>query len=219
MPRLYEAGDRFEGVDCPGQQCGRLGCILAAQRETRGIGFGCSGERIVMRRFGAGYRLRVSGRGFCRTSCRSVEVAQVVVARGENGRVAQSAGEVARPLQQRLGDGSAARHERQIAERSAARRHQRLVLALFGLGEGGLKIAAGVAEITLDPVRLAASRQRLSLEIGGGVEPAQTDRLRPIAGGRDDIPGTKGRRSPPEVIEGRGAAALDLRGRRSNVQQ
>ena len=196
-----------------------MGCIVAAQRETRGIGFGSSSERIVMRRFGAGYRLGVSGRGVCRTSCRSIKIAEVVVARGENCRVVQSAGEVARPLQQRLGNRGAARHERQIAERPAARRDQRLVLALLGLGKGGLKVAAGVAEITLHSVRLAASRQGLSFEIGGGIEPAQTDRLGPIAGSRDDVPGTKGRRPAPKVIERRGATALDLRSHRGNVKQ
>jgi hypothetical protein len=43
----------------------------------------------------------------------------------------------------------------------------------------------GVAEITLDAVRLAAACERLSLEIGGGIEPAETDRLGRIAGSRD----------------------------------
>ena len=52
-----------------------------------------------------------------------------------------------------------------------------------------------------------------------GVEPAQTYRLGPITGCRDDVPGTKGRRPAPEIIEGRGAAALDLRGGPGNVQQ
>ena len=196
-----------------------MGWVLAAQRETRGISFGGSRERIVMRRFGAGYRLGVSGHGPCRAPRRSVEIAEVVVACCEDGRVAKSAGEVSRALQQRLGDCGAARHERQIAERSAARRDQRLVFALLGFGEGGLKVAAGVAEITLDPIRLAASRQSLSFEIGGGVEPAQTYRLGPITGCRDDVPGTKGRRPAPEIIEGRGAAALDLPSGRRNAKQ
>src|SRR5205807_2063753 len=128
------------------------------QRQTRGIGFGGSGQRVVMRRRGARYRLGVSARGLGRTSCRSVEIAEIVVARGEDRRVVQSAGEVAGALQQRLGDGGAARHERQIAERSAARRDQRLVPDLLSLGERRLEIAAGIAKITLDPVRLAASR-------------------------------------------------------------
>jgi hypothetical protein len=93
------------------------------------------------------------------------------------------------------------------------------VLALLGFRQRRLQIAAGVAEIALHSISLAAPRQGLRFEVPGAVQPAQTDRFGPVTGRRDDVPGAESRRPSPEIIECGGAARLDLCRCRCNAEK